>query len=203
MKNAMDTLKWILCTIYFWFAGQEKKDKALCNAAVEGDIAKAQVLLARGARIDAAGRFPLHDALWQDHKEMAKFLIERGAKVDAADKEGMQPLHFAAIIGDREVMELMIAKGADFDAPARNGWQPLHIAAMNGHRDVVEMLLGRGTTASCVVNDLGQWGSLLSDFCNDEEILKRVQEARNPLALAALHAQLRKLGNMRPKGPSI
>jgi hypothetical protein len=48
---------------------------------------------------DAEQRTPLHYACGFNHLEIAKMLLEEGAKLESADSKGNTPLHYAAGYG--------------------------------------------------------------------------------------------------------
>jgi ankyrin repeat protein len=83
------------------------------------------------------------------HKELAEWLLERGAKVHAISLNAMRntPLHAAVARNQADVVTLLIAKGADVNAKQQGGWSPLHAAASNGREDLVRTLLAHGASA--------------------------------------------------------
>lgn len=75
-------------------------DTPLHVAAVWGDLAAIEILLAHGADVNAAGEHgytPLHEAVEQEQLEAARLLISRGASTDLKNDVGMTPLHLAEI----------------------------------------------------------------------------------------------------------
>ena len=79
---------------------------------------------------------------------MARRLIDGGADVSAAEKDGWTPLHFAARNGYKAVIRLLIDGGADISAAEKDGWTPLHVAEQNGHEAVARLLHDRGATGT-------------------------------------------------------
>lgn len=61
-------------------------------------------------------RSPLHKAAEKGKLEACKLLVEKGASVDARDKDGLTPLHDACTLGKVEVVEYLISQGASVDA---------------------------------------------------------------------------------------
>ena len=64
------------------------------DAAREGHVEFAQMLLEHGAAIDARdsrGRTSLHKAVEVSKIQVARLLLERGADVNALDKKGRTP----------------------------------------------------------------------------------------------------------------
>jgi len=73
-------------------------DKCLHQAVLTGNLDDIIGLLILNADIDAAdslGTTPLHVACFWDSFEVAKFLIDAGAKVNTRGRYGKTPLHAA------------------------------------------------------------------------------------------------------------
>jgi len=86
---------------------------------------------------------PLQLAATHGHKEMVRYFISQGAKVDMKSS-GWAPLHDAAHHGHDGVVRLLIEEGADVEAKGQNGQTPLHHAALSGHIDVTKTLVQHG-----------------------------------------------------------
>ena len=79
---------------------------------------------------------------------MARLLLEKGAEVDRAMKDGATPLYIACQNGHVDAARLLLERGAEVDRVVEK-WQwkgatPLYIACQNGHVDVVRLLLEKG-----------------------------------------------------------
>ena len=74
-----------------------------------------------------SGGSPLHIAVLSDQKEVAEFLIDNGADLNAKadDEYGGTPLHWAAAFGKQQMVILLVEAGADVNAPDNNGFTPL------------------------------------------------------------------------------
>eukprot|EP00747_Dinoflagellata_sp_TGD_P164463 gnl/TRDRNA2_/TRDRNA2_184440_c0_seq1.p1 gnl/TRDRNA2_/TRDRNA2_184440_c0~~gnl/TRDRNA2_/TRDRNA2_184440_c0_seq1.p1 ORF type:complete len:253 (+),score=62.40 gnl/TRDRNA2_/TRDRNA2_184440_c0_seq1:136-894(+) len=120
------------------FAHVEAGDLAAIQAINEADLPKA--LRAR----DDDSRTALHWACSGGHKEVAEFLLSKGAEVTVEDDEGWTPLHSCASRGDGILLDLLLEKKADPDAATSSKTTALHFAASKGHADVVTMLLAAG-----------------------------------------------------------
>jgi len=86
----------------------------------------------------------LHEAATKGDIAGAKWLISKGADVNARDKDDMTPLHHATEYGRKKVAELLIVKGADVNAKDRWIWTPLHYACWKNHKDMAELLISKG-----------------------------------------------------------
>ena len=120
------------------------------EAAEQGDLERVRSLLAANpAALNdttwTAARTPLHAAIRGQRPEVARLLIERGADVNARDRDGVSVLSTAALLGQTEIATLLIDRGADLREDVdRRGLGPLHMAASRGHAEVVSLLLARG-----------------------------------------------------------
>lgn len=119
------------------------------------------LLDANPALVDAArnwprgGALPLHSAAAHRNLEIARLLLERGAKVNAArSRDGQTPLHLAATNGREKMVRLLLDHGADISATSKEGFTPLHAAATHKRVSVATMLLDAGAN----VNATGKAG---------------------------------------------
>ncbi|HQQ11315.1 MAG TPA: ankyrin repeat domain-containing protein, partial [Synergistales bacterium] len=53
-------------------------------------------------------------------------LIDRGADIEAQDKEGWTPLHYACMNGRTDIARLLLDRGADIEARDMWSYTPLH-----------------------------------------------------------------------------
>lgn len=79
-------------------------------------------------------------------KDAVLLLFDRGADVNATEKDGQTPLHDAAQTGSREAVRMLLPRGADVNAIDKDGRMPLHDAARTGSEDAVLLLLDKGLT---------------------------------------------------------
>jgi ankyrin repeat protein len=75
-------------------------------------------------------------------EEIARYLIEKGANVNARNKTGLTPLHFAAdqSYPEPSIVRMLLERGADVEARDSVGLTPLARAERNGNRLLVDSL---------------------------------------------------------------
>lgn len=76
-----------------------------------------------------------------DYTETAKFLIDKGAKLDIQGRDGQTALMLS--ISNTEIAKILIDKGAKLDVQTRGGETALMMAA-GKYTDVVKLLLDKG-----------------------------------------------------------
>ncbi len=76
-------------------------------------------------------------------RQMAAFLLEKGADPNAKQILGGAPLHMAAAAGDVETSRLLLENEADVNIKDKRSITPLMAAACNGHLDELELLLDK------------------------------------------------------------
>ncbi len=105
-----------------------KKNKApkidIHTAVINGDLNALRQHIAAGTNLDepdpVGGSSPLITAALFDKKEMAKALLEAGAKINFRNNDGSTALHTAAFFCRTEIVKLLLEKGAD--KTIRNKW---------------------------------------------------------------------------------
>jgi len=185
-------------------AGAEIDPTPTCNttplraAAGRGDLPLVELLLARGAAVNAADAFGRTPLMSSYREAVAALLLARGADVRAVASGGFTALHLAARGAEAAaVARLLLAAGAFPDAVDDDGETPLMRAAntVDGE-EAVQVLLEAGADAA-VVSRRGvtalMYAALRASVANVERLLaagapvERVcSEKRNALHWAAL-----------------
>lgn len=115
--------------------------KAIHVAALYGHVNVVQILLDYCANIEETDarnwRRPLHFAAGSRQTSMIRFLLGKGAQVDAVTRNAVQPIHEAAWSGSIEALDALIEAGATVNCPDRLGYQPLHWATMTSNQPEV------------------------------------------------------------------
>ena len=86
----------------------------------------------------------LHKAADKGHTGIVELLLGKGASIEAINGDGNTPLHLAAEHGHTGVVELLLGKGASVEPMNSFDYTPLQLAAEHGHISVVEVLRKNG-----------------------------------------------------------
>ena len=86
----------------------------------------------------------LANAVLANAPELIRFLIEKGADVNAQTNQGAAPIHTAARNRHPDLVKLLAERGADVNAVDTDGMTPLRYAAMRDSVPTVKALLDNG-----------------------------------------------------------
>lgn len=113
-------------------------------AAQNGKVKAAQALVAGGADVNAPvakGRYtPLMLASISGSNDLATYLINHGAQVNAANPGGVTALMIAAANDHPGVAELLLRSGADVNARSEDGRTALDIAQAKSNEGLIKLL---------------------------------------------------------------
>jgi hypothetical protein len=97
---------------------------------------------------DPRGFTPLILATYSGKQEIARYLIECGADVNARDAAGNTALMGICFKGETQLAHLLLAHGADVNLQNFNGATALIFAATFGHAEIARLLLDAGADKS-------------------------------------------------------
>jgi ankyrin repeat protein len=119
------------------------------DAASQGSSAEVEKILTADPqawrRLDSSGMTALLLAIKENHPEIVKLLLDRGADPNQKTPQNWSPLHEAAVTGNPEIVSALLAKGANprvFES--QNHGTPLHIACFQGNQAICELLVKAG-----------------------------------------------------------
>ena len=94
----------------------------------------------------AQDELPLNRAATHGWLEVARFLLDHGARVEGIPRV-QPPLYTAAVAGRKAIVELFLDRGAPLEKSPTDV-SPLIAACANGHAEVARVLLDRGADAN-------------------------------------------------------
>ena len=147
-------------------------DRALYEAAQNGDITEIGTLLNAGANVNAAitgDGSPLLGAARAGKLDAVRFLLDRGADPNLAIPGDGSALIAASRSGHVDVVKLLLDRGADVDQVVPDDENALIQACGAGRLEVAKLLISRGANVNARVwidrshdNPNGEWRSPLS-----------------------------------------
>ena len=111
--------------------------------------------------------------------EVAEYLLQHGADVNAQDKGGLIPLHNAASYGHVDVAALLIKYNACVNATDKWAFTPLHEAAQKGRTQLCALLLAHGADPTLK----NQEGQTPLDLVSADDVSALLTAAMPPSAL--------------------
>ncbi|SDY87024.1 Ankyrin repeat-containing protein [Bacillus sp. 166amftsu] len=114
-------------------------------AAYFGHKEIASFLLKKGTNLHVKAKnqnenTSLQAAIANKKIEMATFLIEQGADVNAVQSGGWTGLHEAALLGDEKIVALLIENGADKSIKKNDGKTAYDIALEKGYQHLLHLV---------------------------------------------------------------
>ena len=118
-------------------------------AAYIGQKETTEYLILKGANVNAiaknaSGFTALTGAIANNHTEISKILVKKGADVNHRYEGGVSPLMEASLNGNIELVNFLIENGADPNAMTKDGKSPISFAREKNHAGVVEVLKRHG-----------------------------------------------------------
>ncbi|XP_060698354.1 poly [ADP-ribose] polymerase tankyrase-2 isoform X3 [Hemiscyllium ocellatum] len=162
-------------------------DAALLDAAKKGCMTRVKKLCTAdnvNCR-DTQGRHstPLHLAAGYNNLEVAEYLLQHGADVNAQDKGGLIPLHNAASYGHVDVAAMLIKYNACVNATDKWAFTPLHEAAQKGRTQLCALLLAHGADPTMK----NQEGQTPLDLVTADDVRALLIAAMPPSALPSCY----------------
>ncbi len=150
----------------------------LREAVILGDVELARAACEAGESPDGPARGLVETYLVfaadYGHREMVRFLLDRGADIEGEYDLGERALKRAAEAGHEDIVELLLDRGADPNHSDWSGVTPRAAAVMRGHQRIAERLLVRGARRSLLdavaLDDVALVEHLLREGAHPDEI---------------------------------
>ncbi len=153
----------------------EEKPTPFFEAVNRGDLPAVEHYIPNGADVNTknkdSGGTALIAASAQGHRDVVNLLLDKGADVNARDKNGVTALIPTSENGHKEVVLLLLAKGADVNAKTNKGSTALFLASQNGYKEVVKTLLAKGADVNAKTNN-GATALMVASGLGHKEIVQ-------------------------------
>jgi len=132
---------------------------SFAEACALGDTERAKSMLAADPSLlhsrTADGYPGLGVAIFFRHPELARYLIEQGADVNAAaeNRQRVAPVHAAIAVSDFETLRMILERGGDPNARQEMDYTALHSAAAHGLVEMAKLLLAHGADRNAKSSD--------------------------------------------------
>jgi len=140
----MNSVK-LLASLTFLLVAAPPTSTDLAGAIRHGSLPEVQAAVEQGAPVNPpeGQNTPLMVAATRGHAEIARYLLDRGAHLNARDAQKRTAL-FAAIYGAKAaVWDLLLERGADVSLVSRTGDSALDYAVERGQLEAVRALVAR------------------------------------------------------------
>lgn len=133
------------------------------------------------AQSNEFGLTALHLACFNSRLDVAKFLLDAGAKVDAYDNMKRTPLHLACFnrmargLSKASLVKLLLERGASVDAVDMTGKTVLHYCTPYNDSELLEAILDKVSDKKKFVSHQDNLGNTALHYIN-EHSLKGVQK---------------------------
>ena len=173
MKRASLVNVLLVLVVLLDFAGCSVQKRDIQDAVAAGDVKVVEVYLKADPHLinkrNELGWTLLHVAAASGKKDMAEFLIDHGAEVDAVDNTGSTPLCRTTTghsflntaledpkqiaEGQRLVAELLLLRGADPNGRNHAAMSPVVMTINCGNESMLELLLSHRADANVKTDD--------------------------------------------------
>lgn len=171
-------------------------DGRLADAAMNGNVDTVKLLLKQKVDVNAAqgdGTTALHWAAFRDDLDLAQLLLQSGANVKAATRNGaITPLTMAARNGSAAMVGLLLKAGADANTTSANGTTVLMDAAVSGSADTVKLLLEKAANPNAKEKQNGQTALMFAAWENRGAVIKMLASHGADLAVTSTVVKLEK-----------
>ncbi|HEY7161356.1 MAG TPA: ankyrin repeat domain-containing protein [Acidobacteriota bacterium] len=180
--NAVFLCMWIATAIH---ASDLTPGDRFAVAIEKGDLPAVQALVEGGSKADTLIEYgehkitPLMKACWDGEMDIAKYLIDKGANVNAADDQGATPISNAVTRDRAEFVQMLIDHGAKVNIKDIREFTPTTQAAAAGNVEILKILAKAG--ADLTAETMGLTPLMFAVSAGKEEVVRTLVELGAPI----------------------
>lgn len=150
----------------------------LLNAAREGQVESARMLLDAGAEVDGRGgaMTPLAAAALRGHTILVRLLIRKGARVDVIGENGLTAIMNAVKLNQLEVARVLLEDGANTRVRDRDGQSLIGVAVHENFSEMLALLLEHGADPNAADRS-GLTALYWAQYLNRPELIALLRKA--------------------------
>jgi ankyrin repeat protein len=118
----------------------ELNQTPLIAAAKVDDKNLVEMLLQKGADVNAQGNGPINALLIAKNPEVVELLLQHGAELEVVNHHGDTALLSAIYSNEPKNVELLLQRGADCNVKDKDGKTPLQLAQARGNTEIIGIL---------------------------------------------------------------
>lgn len=154
-------------------------------AIEKGDLDAVKALVDGGSKADTLIEYgehkitPLMKACWDGEMDIAKYLLDQGANVNAADDQGATPISNAISRDRPEFVQLLVDHGAKVNIKDIREFTPATQAAAAGNVEIIKILAKAG--ADLTAETMGLTPLMFAVSAGKEEMVRTLVELGAPV----------------------
>ena len=157
-------------------AADRTPGEEISSAIERGDLLAVKALVDAGADPDSlmqadATDTPLMKAAGRGKRDIVKYLLAKGAKVNARTADGRTALMDGVIAGFDDIVSLLVTAGADVKARDARGNSVLALAVSGAHLEIADVLIQHGADPN-EVDSYGITPLFTAATFGNEEVLR-------------------------------